>query len=183
VNDSFDTQTLIADAEAVLRERAASLAREAEEGDETERLPLLMFRVGDEWYAVRLSEVREIMQDFVVTPLPCVPEFIQGVTNVRGEILSVSDAARLMRVSGSATGYATSAPAVVVTADAVATALMVDEIGDIIEVVAEAIEPAVSAADRNRTEFVSASVDVDGRVVALIDTSKILTPVVTGGRY
>ena len=183
MSEQAQAPTLLASAEEVLRDRAASLAREAEQSAEVDLLSLLLFRVADEWYAVPLSDVREIMQDFSITPIPCVPDFIQGVTNVRGEILSVTEAARLMRVSGPAPSAVAAAPAVVIAAEGVATALIVDEIGDIAEVAEHDVEPPVSAADRIRSEFVSASIEIEGRVVALANTERILAPVVTAGRH
>ena len=37
-------------------------------------------------------------RSYEVTPIPCVPDFILGVVNVRGEILSVTDPARMMQL-------------------------------------------------------------------------------------
>ena len=50
--------------------RAESLALESVEEEVSDRVSLLLFRIGDEWYAVRVGDVREIFQEYDVTSRP-----------------------------------------------------------------------------------------------------------------
>lgn len=166
-----------ASARQVLERRAASLAIVTDEDEVFEGRSLLLFRIADEWYAVDAGDVREIFQDYQVMPVPCVPLFILGVVNVRGEILSVTDPARMMGL-GSVTGDGmTIPPAVVIANDQVVTALIVDEIGDIVEVAKGAVEPPVSIIDRAQAEFVAGSVFVNERMVGLLNIARVLEPI------
>lgn len=174
--------TLSQTAEEVLRRRADSLARETIEEEITDRQSLLLFRIGEEWYAVRVSDVREIFQEYSITPVPGVPDYVLGVVNVRGEILSVTDPAKLMRLGRIAVEQG-DLPAIVVTCDDVATAIVVDEIGDITEVANDSVEPPVSIIDRAQAEFIAASAHVEGTMVGLINIERLLEPVVTSGRH
>lgn len=166
--------------EEVLSRRADSLALETSDEEVTDRLSLLLFRIADEWYAVRVSDVREIFQEYVITQIPCVPSYILGVVNVRGEILSVTDSAAIMGIGSVQTVDGIEPPAIVIANDEIATALVVDEIGDITEVANEAIEPPISIIDRAQAEFVSGSVYIDGSMVGLISITRMLEPVVVG---
>lgn len=170
-------------AEEILQRRADSLARETEEEEASHRLALLLFRLSDEWYAVRVSDVREIFQEYEITTIPCVPDSVLGVVNVRGEILSVSDPARLMRLGFVDMTGEVMPPAIVVSSGDVVTALVVDEIGDIAEVPNDAIEPAISIIDRAQAEYIAGSVHVEGSMVGLISIDRMLEPVETGGRH
>ncbi|PKQ15361.1 MAG: hypothetical protein CVT67_10040 [Actinobacteria bacterium HGW-Actinobacteria-7] len=176
------TMSLAEKAEEILARRADSLARESAEEEVTDRISLLLFRIGEEWYAVRVSEVREIFQEYRMTSVPCVPDYIQGVVNVRGEILSITDPAKLMKLGFIELEGEVRPPAIVIIKGDVATALVVDEIGDIAEVASEDIEPPVSIIDRAQAEFISGSVHVGEAMVGLINTERMLEPVVTGGR-
>jgi purine-binding chemotaxis protein CheW len=164
----------------VLERRAVSLALETDIEEVTDSIALLLFRIGEEWYSVRASYVREIFQEYVVTPVPCVPEFILGVTNVRGEILSVTDPARLMSMGAIEGIEGAQPPAVVITHEGVATAVVVDEIGDITEVGSEAIEPPVSIIDRSQAEFVAGSVHIGEQMIGLLNVERVLEPI--GGK-
>jgi purine-binding chemotaxis protein CheW len=169
--------------EEILEKRAESLALEALEEEVSDRLSMLLFRIGEEWYAVDVADVREIFQEYAVTPIPCAPSFILGVTNVRGEILSVTDPAVLTSLGQIVGVDGMEPPAVVVTNGTVTTAMVVDEIGDIVEVANSAVEPPVSIIDRAQAEFVAGSVYVDGSMVGLLNVERVLEPVGSSSRH
>lgn len=170
-------------AEEILRKRAESLSRETLEEEVSDQLSLLLFRIGEEWYCVKVEDVREIFQEYEVTPVPCVPDFVLGVVNVRGEILSVSDPAIMMRLGSIEPEDGVNPPAIVIVNDEIATALVVDEIGDIAEVSNSAMEPPVSIIDRAQAEFIAASVHIGELMVGLISIDRMLEPVVFSGRH
>lgn len=160
----------------ILRNRAESLAQESEEGSSDDLVGVLLFTLGDETYGVPISEVREIYQEYSVTPIPCVPGHIFGVINIRGEIVSVTGLAELMNLHG-VTSAEGEPQAIVVRNDKFVTAMVVDEIGDIVELPKEAIEAPVSMIGKAQVEFVSGSVYVEGRLVGLINVDRVLAPV------
>ena len=85
------TDTTI-ESQRILRERAHALARApspAPSADTT--LDLLEFRLASERYAVESRHVHEVHPLRELTPLPCTPEFMLGIVNVRGRILPVLD--------------------------------------------------------------------------------------------
>jgi purine-binding chemotaxis protein CheW len=77
---------------AILKARAKALAREQEPDQcEQDRLEVIEFVLADEKYAVESSFVREVYPFREFTPIPGAPPFVLGVTNVRGQIVSVVD--------------------------------------------------------------------------------------------
>lgn len=54
-------------------------------------LELLAFNVASEEYAVKLSDMQEIIRSQTITPIPRAPEYLKGVTFLRGQILPVID--------------------------------------------------------------------------------------------
>ncbi len=56
----------------------------------------VVFQVGDQLYGVPLDGVREIDRCGKVTSLPRTPSWLRGVTNLRGQILSVTDFRNLL---------------------------------------------------------------------------------------
>lgn len=170
-------------ADDILRRRADSLARESLDEEVSDSVSILLFRIAEEWYAVKVQDVREIFQEYAVTIIPCVPDYILGVVNVRGEILSITDPARLMRIGHIEIVGDIHPPAVVVASGDVVTGLVVDEIGDIVEIPNEAIEPPVSIIDRSQAEFIAGSVHLEGQMIGLIGIERVLEPVVSNGRH
>lgn len=177
MSDAPHQSSLAASAEEVLRRRAEQLAVATDETEVEAGLSLLLFRITDEWYAVEAKDVREIFQDYVVTPVPCVPEYVLGVVNVRGEILSVTDPALMMGLGSVGGGEPGTLPAVVIASEDVATAIVVDEVGDITEVVVGDLEPPIGGIDRAQAEFVAGSVFVNERMVGLLNVARMLQPI------
>ncbi|HJV91449.1 MAG TPA: chemotaxis protein CheW [Holophagaceae bacterium] len=63
-----------------------SKAMEVEEKED-----LVVFQLGAERYAMKLQEVREIIMVGQITPVPRAPQFVEGVLNLRGEVMPVVD--------------------------------------------------------------------------------------------
>jgi len=78
----------------VLKVRAHALAQEPSQPGSAEALDLVEFLLAHETYAVESRHVREVHQLRDLTPVPCTPEFVLGMINLRGEILSVIDIRR-----------------------------------------------------------------------------------------
>jgi purine-binding chemotaxis protein CheW len=55
---------------------------------------LCAFRVGDEEYVIDIRRIREIVQPLPVTQVPRAPEWMEGVANLRGEVVPVLDVRR-----------------------------------------------------------------------------------------
>jgi purine-binding chemotaxis protein CheW len=167
--------------EEILQRRAESLAVEQTEQVDDQRVGVLLFALGDEWYGVRVSQVREIYNEYVVTAIPCVPDYITGVVNIRGEIVSVTDLRAMMGLGTTGMEASHEQPPLIVIADeTVCTALMVDGIGDIAEIAADSIEPPLAILDRAQADYIAGTFYVAGRLVALVNLPRVLTPIVSG---
>jgi len=83
----------------ILRERAKALARPPIMREATEDgLKVVTFMVVQEKYAVEQIHIREVYPLKELTPIPGVPDFVMGVVNVRGRILSVVDVGRFFEL-------------------------------------------------------------------------------------
>jgi purine-binding chemotaxis protein CheW len=168
------------DVERILGERAAALAKVEEEPTCSDTVGLVLFRLGSDWYGARLEQVREIHTGLAATRLPRVPEHLLGVTSIRGEILSVTDPARLLGVHGAVPRHAGRFESgIIVEAGGRASVFVVDEIGDIVDVAADALEVPLSGGDALSAAFVSASALVGDRIVAVVDVERMLAPLGT----
>ena len=76
--------------QVILEERARALARAP--GVETgEGMQLVVFSLANETYGIPTDYVREVQPLRNVSPVPCTPDFVVGVINIRGSIYSVVD--------------------------------------------------------------------------------------------
>jgi purine-binding chemotaxis protein CheW len=86
----------------ILRARARSLAQERKEDKELPQSPLevVEFLLASEHYGIELTNIREIHALSEFTPVPGTPAFVLGLTNVRGQILSLIDIKKLFDLPG-----------------------------------------------------------------------------------
>ncbi len=56
-----------------------------------ETIQMVIFQLADEEFAVPIEQVREVAEMMPITRMPNVPDFIEGVINLRGNILPIID--------------------------------------------------------------------------------------------
>ncbi|HET89200.1 MAG TPA: hypothetical protein ENN99_00450 [Chloroflexi bacterium] len=71
--------------------RAAELAQSLDEQDQGDQVRLVLIRLGREIYGIDAQYVYYVKPTEGITPVPRVPEWVAGVINMRGRILSVVD--------------------------------------------------------------------------------------------
>ena len=52
---------------------------------------LIVFKLGDEEYGIRIEQVKEVTITPEITRMPKTPAFIKGVANIRGDIIAIMD--------------------------------------------------------------------------------------------
>lgn len=104
------------------------------------------FRGGRGWYAARTSEILEIVDGMNIVPLPGMPAGMVGCIMHRGSTLSVFDLAELVGQSSETENARHSSGQIVVMtlADDTRFGLMVDDLGEIVEVLASRLAPIPS---------------------------------------
>lgn len=79
----------------LMRERARELAVESAAEEKTaETIDVVEFELAHEKYGIRSSWVKEVFPLRDLTPIPCTPSYIMGITSIRGQIVPVMDIRR-----------------------------------------------------------------------------------------
>jgi purine-binding chemotaxis protein CheW len=74
----------------ILEERARALTKSTEI-QAGESMQLVVFSLANETYGIATDYVHEVQPLRQVSPVPCTPDFVVGVINIRGSIYSVID--------------------------------------------------------------------------------------------
>jgi purine-binding chemotaxis protein CheW len=95
----------------------------------------LSFLLNEDWYGLSVYELVEVLPLPKITRVPSVPDHILGVINLRGEVLSAID---LKSFFGLPQGEPTEDQALIVVEHAgMRTGLLVDDIGDLVNLAPE----------------------------------------------
>lgn len=90
-------------------------------------------------FGVELKGVQEVIRTLEMTKVPLAPEVVSGLINLRGQIVTAVDLRRRLELEPGPPGMLTMN--VVVRSEDGAVSLLVDEIGDVVEVDETSFEP------------------------------------------
>lgn len=137
-----------------------------------EALHLIVFRLAREWYGVEITKVKEITKTGKITYLPSSPEFIAGIVNLRGSILSVTDLKTIFSLPYEESTEKTRI--IAIESGVLETGLLVDEVVDSIEVPVRKIEPVLLSIPEERRRYIEGQCHVNNKLIALINVEKVL---------
>jgi purine-binding chemotaxis protein CheW len=133
----------------------------------------LVFSLGDEEYAIDILKVQEIRGYENVTRIANAPEFIKGVTNLRGVIVPIVDLRikfHLDRVE-----YGGQTVVIVVNVADRVVGIVVDGVSDVMTLTPEQIKPAPEFGVTLSSDFLSGLGSLEDRMLVLVDIDKLLT--------
>ena len=144
-------------------------------GATDEALKFLVFRLGEDEFALPIGVVDEVAQvPTRITRLPKTPAFLEGVINLRGEVLPVIDQRRRFDMPSLAD------PAgrrlVVVRTERHRAGLIVDSVSQVLSSRLDALEEAPDLAGES-TRLVQGVINLDaaGRIVLVLDPAELLS--------
>ncbi|WP_094607824.1 Chemotaxis protein CheW [Sporomusa silvacetica DSM 10669] len=124
-------------------------------------------------YGIPISQVHEITRPGNMIKLPGMPDFINGIMNLRGEVIPILDFKK--RFNLGATGIKDTTRIVVVNMNNQKCGVIVDDVLEIVQISAENIEDAPSITDGVKSNFILGIGTVNDRLITAIDIIKILT--------
>ena len=132
-------------AQAVLDARARALARvPAATEDASETIEVVTFELARERYAIEARFVRAILKTTELTRIPGLPDFLIGVTNLRGDILAVVDLRRFLGITDR--GLTDLARLIVLGADYAEFGILADSVHEVVTVRTDHILPPPATA-------------------------------------
>lgn len=135
----------------------------------------LAFNLADQEYATDISLVKEIRGLERVAALPESPHFLLGVMDLRGKVVPVVDLRRRFHLPTSQEGGGESI-IVVVDMPGQTVGLTVDQVTEVLSLAPSAWEPPPPLFNGPARNFVSGVANLNGRLVILLDLSRVLNP-------
>ena len=140
----------------------------------------------DGWlFGVPVPQVQEVIRFQPMTSIPLAPDAVEGLINLRGQIVVAIDLRRRLGLENRADGKLPM-NVVVRTADGVVS-LLTDEIGDVIEVAESSFEPAPETMRGTIRLMIRGVHMLEGKLLHLLDTDQacqvpVLAPSPTDAR-
>ncbi|HAK87947.1 MAG TPA: hypothetical protein DHV16_01005 [Nitrospiraceae bacterium] len=128
------------------------------------------FIMNNNEYTIPILKVQEIINLPQVTKMPQSPNYIEGITNLRGRIIPVVNLKKLVRLNG---GDSAGEKVIVVTSGRVTFGVLVDGITGVVDIEDSEIEPTENIM-KAHIEQVSGVAKVNDRLITILDAKKLI---------
>jgi purine-binding chemotaxis protein CheW len=137
-------------------------------------LHIVGFKVGRETYGVPITSLHEIVRVPEITAVPDAPDYLEGVINLRGKIVSVMDLRKRFGDPHAKLGRQNRI--LVVEHAGRLVGLIVDSASEVLKIPSDAVEAPPAVFQEGGLNCVTGLGKVGGRLVVLLDMSKLLAP-------
>jgi purine-binding chemotaxis protein CheW len=146
------------------------------DAQELSEVQLVTFMLGEEEFGVPISQIQEIDRLAKITKVPKAAEFIEGITNLRGEVIPLLDTRKRFDLEVKPSDDRTRI--IIVDLGGVKTGLVVDSVREVLNLAKKDIAPPPEAIGSGiAQQFISGigKVDEGKRMIVLLDVEKILS--------
>lgn len=135
------------------------------------------FYVDDLFLGVDVLEVQEVIRHQEMTVVPLAPEVVKGLINLRGQIVTAVDLRTRMGLEPRSTQEDgdESLNVVVHTDEGAAVSLLVDAIGDVLQVSDEVLEAPPPTLPSAAGEVIDGVYKLDGTLLLVLNTKAAIT--------
>jgi len=162
--------------QAVEEEKSGEMHTTEGSEQELSEVQLVTFMLGAEEYGIPISQIQEIDRLAKITKVPKAAQFIEGITNLRGEVIPVLDTRKRFELEVKPSDDRTRI--MIVDLGGVKTGLVVDSVREVLNLARKDIAPPPDALGSGIDEqFISGigKVDAGKRMIVLLDVERILS--------
>jgi purine-binding chemotaxis protein CheW len=128
------------------------------------------FYVGRDFFGIEVMKVQEVTSAPKIIAVPLAPIFVRGLINLRGQLAT---ALGLQELFANNTQSSDSQMSVVCKMDGNLVSLLVDRIGDVVEVETENFESSPDTLPPRVKPFVKGVYKMDGELLSVLDLERI----------
>ena len=134
----------------------------------------VIFTLDGASYSFPIASVTEIGRSLAVTPLPNVPEWVAGVANLRGDIISVVDLRRFLGLGTDESARGGRMLVVRSQSEEIHTALMVDAVRGIRIFNGGRVQQVTAPVETSVAQYMRGVYEFDKGLVVLLDPEKLM---------
>lgn len=137
----------------------------------------LTFKVGGELFGAEIDHINEIIEYSEMTRVPLTPQHIRGVSNLRGNVVPIIDLAVRL---GKEKIESTKRTCIIIVemdddGEKMDIGFVVDEVDEVLDINADAIEPAPQFGAEISSDYINGMGKIDGRFVVLLFLNEVLS--------
>lgn len=136
-------------------------------------LQWVSFKLAGETYGVNVMQVQEVLRYTEIAPVPGAPQYVIGIVNLRGNVVTVIDARfRFGLPAGEVTD---NTRIVILEADKHVIGILVDSVAEVVYLRQSEIETAPNVGNEESARFIQGVCHKNNELLILIELDKLLT--------
>jgi len=136
-------------------------------------LQLVTFNLCNEEFAVDILNIQGINRMVQVTRVPNAPDFVEGIINLRGQVIPIIDLRKRLKMPPKE--YDKQTRFIVVEIRTIVIGFIVDSVNEVLRVPRNITEPPPSLIGNINNEFITAIAKLEDRLITLLDLNMILS--------
>ena len=138
----------------------------------SDTVELASFYVGEALCGMDILKVQEINKLIEMTRVPQAPEYVLGILNLRGEIVTIIDLGKKLGLKSTEVNHKTRN--IIVNSNGEHIGLMVEQISDVIQVEWEKVEPPPANISDVQGKYFTGVFKTADRLIGILDVEKVL---------
>ncbi|MEJ2643509.1 MAG: chemotaxis protein CheW [Gammaproteobacteria bacterium] len=131
------------------------------------------FRLDDECYGINVMQIREVLRVADIAPVPGAPDYVLGIINLRGNVVTVVDTRK--RLGLMPRDVDDSSRIVIIETDNQVVGIRVDSVAEVVDLRMAEVESAPNVGNDESSKYIQGVASRDGELLILVDLNKLLT--------
>ena len=147
------------------------IAREQEDAVEETRI-LVRFSLGDEQYGIDAQHIEMVTEQMKIFKVPCVPDYIMGVINLRGQIISIIDLKQFFDLAQVEAND--EVRIIIVKLGSIRVGFLVDFVWGMTHVPISSIQSPLSTIEKIKADYLDGEAKVDEHLLGILNVENIM---------
>lgn len=131
------------------------------------------FFLSQEKYGINVMQVQEVLRVTEIAPVPGAPEYVLGIINLRGNVVTVIDTRQRFGLEPRELDDA--ARIVIVESNDQVVGILVDSVAEVIDLQLSEIESAPNVGTEDSSRFIQGVASQNDELLIIIDLNKLLS--------
>ena len=151
----------------------ASPSGQQNQAQDDQVLQYVTFRLDDETYGINVMQIQEVLRYTEIAPVPGAPDYVLGIINLRGNVVTVIDTRRRFGLADAEVTDATRI--VVMESSSQVMGILVDSVAEVVYLKASEIETAPNVGNEESAKFIQGVCNKNGELIILVEFDKMLS--------
>jgi purine-binding chemotaxis protein CheW len=136
-------------------------------------IQLVTFKLEEETYGINVMQVQEVLRVAEIAPVPGAPDYVLGIINLRGNVVTVIDTRNRFGLVAAETTE--NSRIVIIEGEGQVVGIQVDSVAEVVELRESEIDSAPNVGNEETARYIQGVHTREGNLLIVIDINKLLS--------